>query len=159
MNHSDELSICTELNRFLQSVDTHVLEAMADLKQINLILDEAVVALNTSFFSIHDSLEMYRNSLSDEALDHINPAVNQAITALQFHDLTTQLSSRLLKRLTCMSDIVKSAHSMQNNKTDICIDKLIRLNSQTSELNKSLHKKFNQSLNQQHMESGDVELF
>lgn len=159
MNKFDELPIGAEFSLFSQSVDTHVVTAMADLRQISLILDEAVITLNNSFFSIHDGLEAYRDSCDDLVVDQVTPSMNKAVTALQFHDLTSQLLSRVVNRLDGLRDIVGYTQHLTSDKSENIAERLTRLDRRMLELSDVLHNKFSQSLNQQHMESGDVELF
>jgi len=50
MEMSDESPFSIAMIEFARSVDTHMVAAIADIRQINLILDEAVSKLNNSFF-------------------------------------------------------------------------------------------------------------
>jgi hypothetical protein len=159
MEMSDESSFSNAMIDFARSVDTHMVAAIADIRQINLILDEAVSKLHNSFFLINDSLDANRDKLNDLVLDTLTPSLNSAVTALQFHDLTTQLSSRLVNRLDGMSEILECTQYLGSDKSETNVEVLTILKARVLEHNDNLHKKFNQSLNQQHMECGDVELF
>ncbi len=159
MEKSYESPLSTAMINFTRSVDTHMVAAIADIRQINLILDEAVSKLNNSFFLINHSLDANRDSLNDLVFDTLTPSLNSAVTALQFHDLTSQLSSRLVNRLDGISEILECTQHLGSDKSEITVEVLNILNARVLEHNDNLHKKFNQSLNQQHMECGDVELF
>ena len=159
MEKSDQYLVSTEMIDFTRSIDTHFVAAIADIRQITLILDEAVSKLHNSFFLINNSLEANRGNLGDLDIDVLTPSLNTAVTALQFHDLTSQLSSRLVNRLDGMSEILECTQYLSGDKSETLVDVLAILNARVLEHNDNLHKKFNQSLNQQHMECGDVELF
>ncbi len=159
MEKSDQYLVSTEMIDFTRSIDTHFVAAIADIRQITLILDEAVSKLHNSFFLINNSLVANRGNLGDLDIDVLTPSLNTAVTALQFHDLTSQLSSRLVNRLDGMSEILECTQYLSGDKSETLVDVLAILNARVLEHNDNLHKKFNQSLNQQHMESGDVELF
>jgi hypothetical protein len=159
MSKAVESQIDGLLVSFSYLVSSHVVEVTADLKQIGLILDQAINKLDDSFYAINDELERYPDELSSQVLDRLAPHLNQAITGLQFHDLTTQLLHRAVTRLDGLRAIIDCSNSLGSDNTDDLSQRLLQADQNLLKLSHDLHHSFTQSLRQQHMESGDVELF
>lgn len=160
MSQALESQIDGLLASFSHLVDSHVAEVTADLRQIGLILDEAIIKLDHSFYAINDQLSEHRGNLSaQEMSDSLTPHLNQAITGLQFHDLTTQLLFRATSRLEGLRGIIEQSNRLGIDGEVDLIQRLLQADQNLLALSHNLHHSFSQSLRQQHMESGDVELF
>ena len=91
--------------------------------------------------------------------------VNTAITSMQFQDMTSQLIDRTLKRVTGLREFLGTlgthgerhrAGSGQRRDWSTLLGKVsMALAIQSLELRSVLRK----AVNQQHLESGDIELF
>lgn len=148
------------LSQLLKEIDHHVARSIDDISQTKLVLDQAIIKLDTNFNSI------YRAITNDEALEDTFQgtlsSVNNAIVALQFHDLTTQLMDRSLMRLESLRTTLLSLEELNTTETlygDAYTTQLTQVVNALSHLSEKLHKAFNQSLEQIDMECGDVELF
>lgn len=134
----------------LQLVESHVVEISADLMQIRLLLDEAITKLDHSFNGVYAAIEQQRSDVGGETNKTVKLHLHQAITGLQFHDLTSQLLDRATRRLDGLCDIIDYSHNMASDEGEA---------NNLQQLSNNLHNTFSQSLRQQHMDSGDVELF
>lgn len=149
------------LTNLLQQVDHHVARAVADIDQTSVVLDEAIIKLDRNLNDIHSSVKDQGNS--ENARGSLD-SINNVIVALQFHDLTTQLLQRSLMRLEGMRNILSTVAEIKNvafgkQHPDDFLMHLREADDTLVHLSDKLHKSFNQSLEQRHMECGDVELF
>ena len=176
-----EILLVDELRKLLAGVSCqgkqHLHEVETDLMQTTFLLGEAIEKLGASFMAIHEAVTQQQaalevliasNSTTDEALqacrEKIGQEVNNAITGLQFQDLTSQLLGRTLRRVEGLKELLASLAEQGNNmKTGKEHDDLMRLlremnrnlNSQSAALQGGLRK----SVDQQNMGSGEIELF
>jgi hypothetical protein len=90
--------------------------------------------------------------------------VNTAITSMQFQDMTSQLIDRTLKRVTGLREFLGTLGShgadiLPESDNEELVELLgkvsVALAIQSLELRSVLRK----AVNQQHLESGDIELF
>ena len=158
----------------------HLSEVETDLMQTELLLEEAVEKLTRSFMAIHRVVGARQDSInlllaggtpSDDEIAHMKGMsgevgihVNSAITSMQFQDMTSQLIDRTLKRVTGLRAFLGTlgAHG-KRIEAETGNEELVELLGQVSmalaiqslELRSVLRK----SVEQQHLESGDVELF
>jgi hypothetical protein len=160
MSQAVESQIDSLLASFSHLVDSHIAEVSADLRQIGLILDEAIIKLDHSFYAINDQLAAHGSDLTaQEMSDSLTPHLNQAITGLQFHDLTSQLLFCAATRLDGLREIIQHSKSLGADGEVDLAQRLLEADQNLLTLSHNLHHSFTQSLRQQHMESGDVELF
>ena len=90
--------------------------------------------------------------------------INSAVTSLQFQDLTSQLISRTVQRSAGLRDVLRTlgitgddiSHNSGTDEITVLLKEIrLRLEAQSIELKSLLHK----AVNQQHLDSGDIELF
>ena len=158
----------------------HLTEVETDLRQTELLLEEAIEKLTTSFMAIHAAVDDRQGTIdmmlaggTPSAEDsqrlgamsgEIGVHVNAAITSMQFQDMTSQLLDRTLKRVSGLRDFLDTvgAHGeyiLPDSGSEEIVDLLgkvsMALAIQSLELRSALRK----AVNQQHLESGDIELF
>ncbi len=151
-------------------IDLHLAEAADDVCQTRLILDEAIIKLERSFYGIQDELAQQRRlaetTANDAGADRLMAHLHQAIIGLQFHDLTTQLLQRVnvrfdgLREMLVVMDYKKtmgSGHD-QAEAEDLSLY-LAEADEMLATLSIKLQVTLSESLRQKHMGSGDVELF
>jgi hypothetical protein len=151
-----------------------------DLIQTELLLEEAVDKLSRSFMAIHQAVGARQDGInlmldggtpsaeeiaSIKAMsDEIGRHVNAAVTGMQFQDMTSQLIERTLKRVAGLREFLGTLGGHGAAITPDCgSDELVELLGKVSmalaiqslELRSVLRK----AVNQQHLESGDIELF
>jgi hypothetical protein len=158
----------------------HLTEVETDLRQTEVLLEEAIEKLTSSFMGIHSAVGQRQETIdlllaggTPSAEDsarlgamsgEIGAHVNSAITSMQFQDMTSQLLDRTLKRVTGLREFLGTlgAHG-QVLPTDSGSEEVVELLGKVSmalaiqslELRSALRK----AVNQQHLESGDIELF
>ena len=158
----------------------HLTEVETDLIQTGLLLEEAIEKLSFNFMAIHQAVEAEQATIQLlldggiatpeqraqlEALQgNVGGYVNAAITSLQFQDMTSQLIDRTLKRVTGLREFLGTlgAHGAEmlpesdNEEIVALLGKVsMALAIQSLELRSMLRR----SVEQKHLESGDVELF
>jgi hypothetical protein len=158
----------------------HLTEVETDLRQTELLLDEAVDKLTRSFMAIHDAVGARQASINlllaggtpsaDEIdrikgmSDEIGVHVNSAITSMQFQDMTSQLIDRTLKRVTGLRAFLGTlgAHGegiVAETGSEELVDLLGKVSMALAIQSLELRSVLRKSVNQQHLESGDIELF
>lgn len=174
----------SHVKRLLSGVSSHgkrhLTEVETDLIQTELLLEEAIEKLTTSFMAIHsavcaqqETIELLLAGGTPSAEDsarlgamsgEIGGHVNAAITSMQFQDMTSQLIDRALKRVTGLREFLGTlgAHgsnlapeSCGEDIADLLGKVSMALAIQSLELRSMLRK----AVDQQHLESGDIELF
>lgn len=157
----------------------HLVEVETDLVQTTLLLAEAIEKLGASFLDLHSSItvqeEHIREIISDgkvpqESVDKLAQIqadialhINRAVTSLQFQDLTSQLISRTVQRSAGLRELLSTLDVGNDIPHDGGTEEIAgvlseiteRLQRQSIELKSLLRK----TVNQQHLESGDIELF
>jgi hypothetical protein len=158
----------------------HLTEVEADLVQTGLLLEEAIEKLTDSFMAIHAAVSARQGGVdlllaggapsAEEcarlaAMSHeIGMHVNNAITSMQFQDMTSQLIARTLKRVDGLHQFLGTlgahgadmAHESGSEEIVELLGKVsMALAIQSLELRSVLRK----VVNQKHLESGDIELF
>jgi hypothetical protein len=158
----------------------HLTEVETDLLQTRLLLEEAIEKLSFNFMAIHQAVDAERDTIQVlldggsvtpeqraqlQALQgQVGGYVNAAITSMQFQDMTSQLIDRTLKRVTGLRDFLGTlgAHGAEmlpesdNEEIVALLGKVsMALAIQSLELRSVLRK----AVSQQHLESGDIELF
>jgi hypothetical protein len=158
----------------------HLTEVETDLVQTELLLEEAVEKLTCSFMAIHKAVGARQDSIdlmlaggtpSDDEIvrmkgmsGEVGMHVNSAITSMQFQDMTSQLIDRTLKRVTGLRAFLGTvgehgarieAETGSEELVELLGQVSMALAIQSLELRSVLRK----SVEQQHLESGDIELF
>jgi 3-deoxy-D-arabino-heptulosonate 7-phosphate (DAHP) synthase class II len=158
----------------------HLTEVETDLIQTELLLEEAVDKLTRSFMAIHQAVGARQDGIdlilaggtpsAEEVVrikgmsGEIGMHVNAAITSMQFQDMTSQLIDRTLKRVSGLREFLGTLGAHGAGITPDCDSEEIAellgkvsmaLAIQSLELRSVLRK----AVHQQHLESGDIELF
>jgi len=174
----------SHVKRLLSGVSAHggrhLTEVETDLLQTERLLLEAVERLTTSFMAIHQSVEARQRSIdlllsggTPSAEDsarltamsgEVQQHVNSAITSMQFQDMTSQLIDRTLKRVTGLRDFLGTlgAHGddlMPESGSDEIVERLGKVSMALAVQSLELRSVLRKSVNQQHLDSGDIELF
>jgi hypothetical protein len=158
----------------------HLTEVETDLRQTESLLEEAVDKLTRSFMAIHDAVGARQDSINlllaggtpsaDEIMrmkgmsGEIGVHVNSAITSMQFQDMTSQLIDRTLKRVTGLRAFLGTlgAHGEGVNAetgSEEIVDLLGKVSMALAIQSLELRSVLRKAVNQQHLESGDIELF
>ena len=158
----------------------HLTEVETDLIQTQLLLEEAIDKLTRSFMAIHGAVGARQTSInlllsggspnaeereslklmSGEVAQH----VNAAITGMQFQDMTSQLIDRTLKRVTGLREFLGTlgAHGadvLPESGSEEIVELLGKVSMALAIQSLELRSVLRKAVNQQHMESGDIELF
>lgn len=158
----------------------HLSEVETDLMQTELLLEEAVDKLTRSFMAIHDAVGKRQDGINlllagdipsaEESArlrgmsGEIGVHVNSAITSMQFQDMTSQLIDRTLKRVTGLRAFLGTlgAHGADIQAecgSEEIVDLLGKVSMALAIQSLELRSVLRKSVNQQHLESGDIELF
>jgi hypothetical protein len=179
-----EKSLGLHVKRLLSSVShhgaVHLTEVEIDLVQISLLLEGAIEKLSYNFISIHAAFSAQQdainillaggslteqqraNLLLSEA--EVGRHVNAAVTSMQFQDLTSQLLERTMKRATGLREFLSTldAHGADIetiSEDDEVIELLSKVRVALAEQSIKLRGALRKAVHQQHLESGDIELF
>lgn len=159
--------------------DQHLAEVERDLVQVDGLLEEAIKKLCASFMAIHQAVAMQQAALDSMRPDaapsadlaaqmktiheEINRHVGAAMTGLQFQDMTSQLIGRMVKHLSGLREVFGAldggAPSLPESGDRALIDMLDRISDRVGARCTELSAGVRSTVNQRHMESGDVELF
>ncbi len=158
--------------------EQHLVEVERDLMQMEMLLDDAIKKLCASFMAIHQAVtqqQTLNSMLSDdgsnadyitrfEALHgEIHRHVGAAVTGLQFQDMTSQLIRRMVLHLAGLRDVFGALDTNGSVHPESTHDSLLevldhisdRVGARCTELAAGVRS----TVNQQHMESGEIELF
>ena len=158
----------------------HLGEVETDLLQTRLLLEEAIDKLTGSFMAIDQAVGARQASIdlllagatlsAEESArlgamaGEIGVHLNSAIVSMQFQDMTSQLIERTLKRVIGLREFLATlgthgagidADSASDDIAERLGEVSMALAIQSLELRSVLRK----SVSQQHLESGDIELF
>jgi hypothetical protein len=158
----------------------HLAEVQTDLVQTEVLLQEAIDKLTASFLAIHGAVAA-RQALLDRVLagealaqderealarmsDDIAQHVNLAVTSMQFQDMTGQLLNRSVKRVSGLADFLGTlgAHGegiVPESGHEEIVDRLGKVSMDLAIQSLELKSVLRKSVEQQHLESGDIELF
>jgi hypothetical protein len=158
----------------------HLSEVETDLMQTELLLEEAVDKLTRSFMAIHDAVGKRQDGINlllagdtpspeesarlRDMSGEIGVHVNSAITSMQFQDMTSQLIDRTLKRVTGLRAFLGTLGAHGEDIQAECgseeiVDLLGKVSMALAIQSLELRSVLRKSVNQQHLESGDIELF
>lgn len=158
----------------------HLTEVETDLIQTELLLEEAIDKLTSSFMAIHsavgsrqDTIDLLLAGGTPSADDsdrlkrmsgEIGEHVNMAITSMQFQDMTSQLIDRTLKRVCGLREFLGTlgAHGadvVPESGSEEIVELLGKVSMALAIQSLELRSVLRKAVNQQHLESGDIELF
>ena len=174
----------SQVKRLLSGVSDHgkqhLLEVETDLVQTAFLLGEAVEKLGASFFALHSAVKTQQQEIElllvdydndDPKLAHlrvlqneISQHTNEAVTGLQFQDLTSQLLARTVQRIIGLRNVLSDLASegeilpLEGPEEDIggMLNEINKnLDRQSLELKDLLRK----AVHQKDMDSGEIEMF
>ncbi|HEX7972462.1 MAG TPA: chemotaxis protein [Thiobacillus sp.] len=157
--------------------DQHLAEVEQDLVQMGVLLDEAIKKLCASFMAIHQAVALQQEALNgmhaagDEAARfaaihaEIDRHIGAAVTGLQFQDMTSQLIRRMALHLAGLRDVFGMLNTRTNGSPILpesgSDEILAMLNQIGDQVGHGAGRAggVRSTVNQRHMESGDIELF
>ncbi len=174
----------SQVKRLLTGVSDHgrqhLLEVETDLVQTAFLLGEAVEKLGSSFFALHEAVSSQQREvevlLSDiepddpkmdrlrELRDEISRHTNEAVTGLQFQDLTSQLLARTVQRIIGLRNVLGELASeggglpSEGNEDEI-VTMLNDINKNLDVQSSGLKDLLRKAVHQKDMDSGDIEMF
>jgi hypothetical protein len=174
----------SHVKRLLSGVSVHgrrhLTEVETDLLQTELLLEEAIDKLTSSFMAIHTAVGARQETIDrllaggtpsvedSEQLSamsgEIGRHVNTAITSMQFQDMTSQLIERTLKRVAGLRDFLGTlsehgADIAPETDSEEIVDRLGKVSMALAIQSLELRSMLRKSVEQRHLESGDIELF
>lgn len=174
----------SHVKRLLSGVSVHgrrhLNEVETDLLQTELLLEEAIDKLTGSFMAIHSAVGSRQEAINrllagdtptpedSEKLSamsgEIGQHVNSAITSMQFQDMTSQLLERTLKRVAGLRDFLGTlsehgADIAPETDSDEIVERLGKVSMALAIQSLELRSMLRKSVEQRHLESGDIELF
>lgn len=174
----------SHVKRLLSGVSAHghqhLTEVETDLLQTKVLLEEAVDKLTSSFMAIHyaagarqdviDRLLAGGASSADDRAHlaamagEIGAHVNMAITCMQFQDMTSQLIDRTLKRVGGLREFLgtlgeQSTDILPDSGSEEIVERLGKVSAALEVQSLELGSVLRKSVEQRHLESGDIELF
>ena len=174
----------TQVMRLLSGVSTHgdqhLAEVERDLVQMDVLLNEAIKKLCTSFMAIHHAIDLQQETLKSmlstgkpapeqaarlEMLrEEIGQHVGAAVTGLQFQDMTSQLIGRMVQHLAGLRDVfgelgTNGAADLPESGSEEMLVMLNHISDRVGARCSELAGAVRSTVNQRHMESGDIELF
>jgi hypothetical protein len=184
LNMTKKKNLGSQVKQLLSGVSdhgvAHLLEVETDLVQTTLLLAEAIEKLGENFLDLHASI----TSQEEQILGLVNTGlvpqenveklaqiqsdiglhISRAVTSLQFQDLTNQLISRTVQRSAGLRELLSTLDMVGNvipadggmDEIAVVLHEITeKLEQQSVELKSLLRK----TVNQQHLNSGDIELF
>jgi hypothetical protein len=168
-----------ELGRLLTEVSVegiaHLEEVQADLTQTRLLLGEAIARLSDGFSALHaavsvqraaaEQLQQQANGAGDgqaqwrEAAAAIDTHVQAMVTALQFEDMTSQLIAHAGRRITGLQGILAGVGDGAQGLAAGDLTQLDTLRAAMAAQSRELDGSLARSVDQRHLESGDITLF
>lgn len=158
----------------------HLTEVETDLIQTELLLEEAIEKLTGAFMAIHAAVAAQQETIElllqggspapeqrarlQALAGEVGEHVNVAITSMQFQDMTGQLLDRALKRVTGLREFLGTlgAHGQDlvpESGNDEIVELLGKVSMALAIQSLELRSVLRKAVNQQHLESGDIELF
>lgn len=160
--------------------DQHLAEVERDLVQMDVLLNEAIKKLCASFMAIHRAIDLQQETLKnmqstgkpapeqtarlDALREEIGQHVGAAVTGLQFQDMTSQLIGRMVQHLAGLRDVfgaldTNGTADLPESGSEEMVDRLNRISDRVGAHCGELAGAVRSTVNQRHMESGDIELF
>ncbi len=181
---SDRKNLGSQVKELLAGVSDHgvdhLLEVETDLVQTTILLAEAIERLGANFLDLHSSLTSQEAQIKliveagqvpQDSVDRLSKIqadislhINQAVTSLQFQDLTGQLIARTVQRSAGLRELLSTleieGHVIPNDgEIDEISSMLTEITSKLEAQSIALKSLLRKTVNQQHMDSGDIELF
>jgi hypothetical protein len=173
-----------ELRQLLTAVSDHgaqhLAEVVTDLNQTTYLLNGAIETLSASFMSIHTAVTAQQQEIDTllEAAEvpakeyqkvlvlrqKIAGDVNAAVTGLQFQDMTSQLITRVIKRVDGLRESLDAlamhgeGMGAEHERQEI-VALLNEMSASLSIRNTDLVGGLAKSVAQKNMNAGEVELF
>ncbi|MEW5967801.1 MAG: chemotaxis protein [Pseudomonadota bacterium] len=180
MQPSDRLD--AKVMRLLAGVsghgDRHLVELEQDLVQMNALLDEAIAKLVASFMALHQAVERQQTAFDSLAGSDPSPEtaaqldalraeiaghIGAAVTGLQFQDMTSQLVGRMTRHLEGLRAVFGALEvcpiEAPNGGTEAALAVVNDISDSVMARFAELDGVARSTVNQRHMESGDIELF
>jgi hypothetical protein len=167
-----------ELGRLLTEVSVegiaHLEEVQADLTQTRLLLGEAIARLSGGFSALHAAVSAQRAAAEQlqqaagagdgqaqlhEAAAAIDTHVQAMVTALQFEDMTSQLIAHAGRRITGLQGILAGVGDGAQGLAAGDLTQLDTLRAAMAAQSRELDGSLARSVDQRHLESGDITLF
>ena len=162
--------------------DRHLVELEQDLVQMNALLDEAISKLIASFMALNQAVE--RQQATFDSLAGSQPApetaaqldalraeiaghIGAAVTGMQFQDMTSQLVGRMTRHLEGLRAVfgalevcpIEASDSTSTSNGDAALAVLNDISDSVMARFAELDGVARSTVNQRHMDSGDIELF
>ena len=168
-----------ELGQLLTDVSAegiaHLEEVQADLAQTRLLLGEAIARLTDGFGALHAAVSVQRAAAEQlqrqaagagegqaqlhAAAAAIDTHVQAMVTALQFEDMTSQLIAQAGRRIAGLLGILNGVGDGARGLADGDLTQLDTLRAEMAAQSRELAGLLARSVDQQHLESGDITLF
>jgi hypothetical protein len=159
--------------------DQHLAEVEQDLVQMDVLLDEAIKKLCASFMGVHHAVAMQQEVLNKALSEGLSAAdyaarcegihgeikrhISAAMTGLQFQDMTSQLIRRMALHLAGLRDVFgaldTNGTALPESGGEALLTTLSHISNQVGARFNELGGGVRSTVNQRHMESGDIELF
>jgi len=159
--------------------DQHLAEVERDLVQMDVLLNEAIKKLCTSFMAIHHAVDRQQEALNNLLADsmpateyaarfetlrgEINLHVDAAVTGLQFQDMTSQLIGRMIQHLAGLRNVFGALDTngtvLPESGNEALLAMLNHISDRVGAHCTELAGGVRSTVNQRHMNSGDIELF
>ncbi|MHB1215914.1 MAG: chemotaxis protein [Thiobacillus sp.] len=159
--------------------DQHLAEVERDLVQMNVLLDEAIKKLCASFMAIHRAVDLQQDVLDGLRADgvpapetaarfealrgEISQHVGAAVTGLQFQDMTSQLIGRMVQHLAGLREVFGALDTngavLPESDNEALLAALRHISEQVGTCCSEQAGGVRSTVNQRHMDSGDIELF
>lgn len=151
---------------------SHLGRASTDLAQLDVLLQQAITKLCASFITLH-TVNQKQQALLAMHIDseqvpgaamlasEMAAALDSAMTGLQFQDMSAQLIASIACRIRGVQQIVDTAAARhcspvgENAAPSAIASRIDAIACQSDELTRGTPH----SVHQQHMESGEIELF
>lgn len=166
-----------ELGRLLSDVSaegiSHLEEVQADLAQTRLLLGEAIERLSAGFNGLHAALAVQGEACMAspcsrgadgcgplrEAGADIDRQLQAMVTSLQFEDMTSQLIAHAGRRIAGLRAILAGVGDGARGLATGDLARLEALRTALAAQSRELDGQLLRSVNQRHMDSGDITLF
>jgi hypothetical protein len=170
-----------ELGQLLTDVSAegiaHLEEVQADLAQTRLLLAEAIGRLSDGFGALHAAVSVQRAAAQQlqqqsdsgggddgqaqlrDAAAAIDIQVQAMVTALQFEDMTSQLIAQAGRRIAGLLGILAGVGDGAQGLATGDLTQLESLRAAMAAQSRELDGRLARSVDQRHLESGDITLF
>ena len=169
----------SELGRLLTDVSAegiaHLEEVQADLAQTRLLLGAAIARLSDGFGALHAAVSVQRAAAEQlqqqaagggsgqeqlrSAAAAIDTQVQAMVTALQFEDMTSQLIAQAGRRIAGLLGILAGVGDGAQGLATGDLTQLDTLRAAMAAQSRELDGLLARSVDQRHLDSGDITLF